>query len=120
MKVKTIKEYRTRRHLRLRKKVSGTPERPRMCVNISNRHLYVQLVDDLAGRTLVAVGTDVGEGKAFAGRVTVDAAKKLGAMAAAAAQAKGIGTVVFDRGGFAYAGRIKALADAARAAGLVF
>lgn len=120
MKVKTKKEYRVRRHLRLRRKISGTADRPRMSVFVSNRHLYVQFIDDQASRTLATVSSAAGDGKAFAGRVSIDAAKKLGALAAAAAREKGIGSVVFDRGGFTFAGRIKALADAAREAGLVF
>ncbi len=120
MKVKIKQDYRRRRHQRLRQKLSGTPDRPRMSVCLTHRHCYVQFVDDLAGATVVAVSTDAGELKPLAGRITMAAAKQVGAAAAAAAKAKGIETVVFDRGGFAYAGRIKALAEAAREAGLKF
>ena len=120
MKVKTKADYRTRRHLRLRQRIQGTAERPRMSVFVSNRHLYVQFIDDAAERTLAAVSTQAGELTALAGRVNAEAAKKLGAAAAEAAKAKGIAAVVFDRGGFRYGGRIKILADAAREAGLKF
>ena len=120
MNVKTKQDYRQRRHQRLRQKLAGTPERPRMSVCVSHRHLYVQFIDDQAGATLVSVSTAAGDLKALAGRITVAAAKQIGAAAAAAARAKGIEAVVFDRGGFAYAGRIKALAEAAREAGLKF
>ena len=120
MKVKTKQEYRKRRHLRIRRRVRGTSARPRMHVFVSNRHLYVQFIDDDAAQTLAAVSTSAGELKALAGQVDVEAAKKVGQAAAAAAQAKGIGEVIFDRGGFRYAGRIKALAESARAAGLKF
>jgi large subunit ribosomal protein L18 len=110
---------RTRRHARLRKKVAGTPARPRLVVNRSSRHIAVQLVDDLAGRTLAAASSleaDVravdGDKKARAGRV--------GALLAARAKDAGIDTVVFDRGGYLYHGRVAALADAAREGGLTF
>ncbi|MFY9806131.1 MAG: 50S ribosomal protein L18 [Pseudonocardiaceae bacterium] len=110
---------RARRHFRLRKKVSGSPERPRLVVNRSSRHIAVQLVDDLAGRTLAAassIETDVrainGDKKARAGKV--------GALIAARAKAAGVDRVVFDRGGYDYHGRIAVLADAAREAGLEF
>jgi large subunit ribosomal protein L18 len=118
MKVTTKAEFRTRRHLRLRKSVIGSAQRPRMSVYVSGRHMYVQFIDDAASRTLAAASTQ-SEGLKGA-RANVEAAKKLGAMAAEAAKAKGIQAVVFDRGGFAYSGRIKVLADAARAAGLQF
>lgn len=120
MKVKTKADYRQRRHLRLRQRVTGTAERPRMSVFVSGRHLYVQFVDDGAAATLAQVSTLSGDLKAHAGRVTVDAAKQIGRRAAETAREKGIQTVVFDRGGFRYGGRIKALADAAREAGLKF
>ena len=120
MKVNTKAEYRARRHLRLRQRIHGTADRPRMSVFMSQRHATVQFIDDAAGVTLAAVTTQAGELKAFSGRVTVDAAKKVGGAAAAAAKACGIATVVFDRGGFRFGGRIKALADAAREAGLKF
>ena len=117
MKVKTLKEYRVRRHLRLRKKIKGTAECPRMSVYVSNKHIYVQFIDDAAAKTLAAVSTVAGMADA---KLNVETAKKLGAMAAQAAQEKGISRVVFDRGGFAFHGRIKAVADAAREAGLKF
>lgn len=115
MKLKTKSEYRKRRHQRLRKKVIGTVRRPRMCVSISNKHMYVQLVDDVAAATLAAVSTLVPE---LAGKNNRDAAKRLGTKAAELAKTKGIGEVVFDRGGHAYNGRVKAIAEAARAAGM--
>lgn len=118
MKVKNLKDYRTRRHLRLRQKVQGTPARPRMSVFVSNQHLYVQFIDDAAAKTLAAVSTL--EGALKGRKLNVATAKELGTLAAQAAQAKGITTVVFDRGGFAFGGRLRALADAARAGGLKF
>lgn len=107
-----------RRHQRARQKISGTAERPRMSVFISNRHIYVQFIDDVAARTIAAVST-MAEGQRD-GRKDVDKAKDLGKKAAEAARAKGIETVILDRGGFSYEGRIQALADAAREAGLKF
>ena len=107
------KEQRQRRHLRLRQRVRGTAERPRMAIYLSNKHMYVQFIDDVAGRTLAATAT----GKALAGcnRAT---AKQVGAMAAEAALAKGLRQVVVDRGGFRFHGRVKDLVEAAVAAGL--
>jgi len=108
---------RSRRHNRLRKKVSGTPERPRLVVNRSTRHIHVQLVDDLAGATLASastMGLDDASGDKSA------RARKVGALIAERAKAVGIEKVVLDRGGNAYAGRIAALADAARKGGLQF
>jgi len=119
MKVKTQAEFRTRRHLRLRQKVAGTAVRPRMSVFVSNMHMYVQFIDDEAGRTLAAVSTRVA-GSAEGKRCTSATAKKLGTEAAEAARKVGIETVVFDRGGFTYSGRVKILADAAREGGLKF
>lgn len=118
MKVKSLTDYRVRRHLRLRQKVQGTPERPRMSVFVSNQHLYVQFIDDAAAKTLAAVSTLNGGLKDQ--KLNVATAKQLGALAAKVAQEKGITTVVFDRGGFAYRGRLRALADAAREGGLKF
>jgi large subunit ribosomal protein L18 len=120
MKVVTKKDYRRRRHLRLRRKVQGTSARPRMSVYVSNRHLYVQFIDDAAGSTLAAASTQTEGLGVPEGKKNVDVAKKLGALAARVAQDKGIREVVFDRGGFNFTGRIKALADAAREAGLKF
>jgi len=99
-------DNRERRHNRIRAKVKGTKERPRLCVYKSNRYLEAQLIDDEAGRTLVA-------GK-------MDDAQKLGKEIAQRAKAAGISAVVFDRGGFRYTGQIAVLADAARAGGLKF
>lgn len=118
MKVKNLKDYRVRRHLRLRRKVQGTAERPRMSVFVSNKHLYVQFIDDLAAKTLAAVSTAEKEMKDQ--KLNVATAKQLGERAAKAAREKGISAVVFDRGGFAYRGRLQALAEAARAGGLKF
>ncbi len=118
MKVKTHREFRIRRHLRLRKKVVGSAERPRMNVYVSGLHMYVQFIDDAKSVTLAAASTMQGELKGA--KANVETAKKLGAAAAEVAKAKGITKVVFDRGGFAFAGRIKVLADAARAGGLQF
>ena len=118
MKVKNLNDYRDRRHLRLRQKLQGTAERPRMSVFVSNKHLYVQFIDDGAAKTLAAVSTLSGALKGQ--KLNVATAKQLGALAAKAAQEKGIAAVVFDRGGFAYRGRLQAVADAARAGGLKF
>jgi large subunit ribosomal protein L18 len=118
MKVNNLNDYRVRRHLRLRQKLQGSAERPRMNVFVSNKHLYVQFIDDAAGKTLAAVSTLDGALKGQ--KLNVATAKQLGARAAKAAQEKGIATVVFDRGGFAYRGRLQALADAAREGGLKF
>ena len=118
MKTKTLKDYRVRRHLRLRQTVQGVPERPRMSVFVSNKHFYVQFIDDQAAKTLAAVSTVAGPLKGQ--KLNVATAKQLGALAAQAAKEKGVAAVVFDRGGFAYRGRLKALADAAREGGLKF
>jgi large subunit ribosomal protein L18 len=111
MKVKNKADYRKRRHLRLRNKVKGTAERPRMAVNISNRYIYVQVIDDVAQKTLCAT-TSAGE------KCTVETCKALGAKIAEAAKAAGVSQVVFDRGGFTFGSRMRALADSAREAGL--
>ncbi len=105
---------RVRRHGRVRSKVSGTPARPRLSVYKSNRYLHAQVIDDTQGTTLAAGST-----KGVKGTKT-EAAIKLGAVVAAKAKEAGIEVVVFDRGGFRYAGRVAALADSARAAGLKF
>ena len=113
---KARRSGRIRRHARVRKRVSGTAERPRLAVFRSNKHIYAQLIDDVNGRTLAAAGsvTSSGEGD----KSTV--AKRVGGELAAKATAAGIRSVVFDRGGFQYHGRVKALADAAREGGLDF
>lgn len=119
MKLKSRQDFRARRHRRLRKLVRGTAARPRLSVFVSNRQMYVQFIDDDASRTLAAVSTRPA-GAGPSGKLNVDRARELGAAAARAAREAGIENVVFDRGGFAYAGRIRALADAAREAGLRF
>jgi large subunit ribosomal protein L18 len=108
---------RSRRHLRVRKKVTGTAARPRMVVNRSSRHLFVQVVDDTTGSTLAWASTMEADLRAADGDKT-DKARKVGALVADRAKAAGIEAVVFDRGGNKYHGRIAALADGARDAGL--
>jgi large subunit ribosomal protein L18 len=108
-----------RRHFRLRKKVNGTAERPRLVVHRSSKHITVQIVDDLKGHTLVSATSLEADVRAVDGDKKARAAK-VGQLAAARAKDAGITTVVFDRGGNAYHGRIAALADAAREAGLEF
>ena len=109
------------RHWRIRKKVSGTKERPRMSVRFSGRNIYVQFIDDTAGVTLASAST---LGKATPERdllaANVPSAKRIGTLAAEAAKVKGIRQIVFDRSGARYHGKVQALADAAREAGLVF
>jgi len=111
-------EIRERIHQRIRRKLQGTAERPRLAVFRSVAHIYVQLIDDAGGRTLVSASTVEKEGKRSGGNVA--AAKEIGKLVAERAKEKGIGKVVFDRGGYQYHGRVKALADAARQAGLEF
>jgi large subunit ribosomal protein L18 len=108
-----------RRHRRVRKKITGTATRPRLAVFRSNKHVYVQAIDDMAGRTLVAASTVEAEQRKGA-TATVDAAKAVGLLLAQRAREAGITTVVFDRGGFSYHGRVAAVADGAREGGLVF
>lgn len=121
MAARTSRELRIRRHQRLRKKVSGTTSRPRLSVFRSNTHIYAQIIDDSIGKTIVAAGTvektlrDKSDG-----RTKIDEAQEIGRLVAQRALDAGITQVVFDRGGFKYHGRIKALADAAREAGLNF
>jgi large subunit ribosomal protein L18 len=110
---------RARRHFRLRKKLSGSPERPRLVVNRSSRHIAVQLVDDLAGHTLAAASSIESDVRAMDGDKKARAVR-VGELIAARAKAIGVDRVVFDRGGYDYHGRIAALADAAREAGLEF
>ncbi|MGH9522635.1 MAG: 50S ribosomal protein L18 [Terriglobales bacterium] len=121
MITKTSKnEIRQRVHDRIRKKMLGTPERPRLNVYRSLNHIYVQIIDDLNGRTLVSATTNAGKKGGGKTGGNVASAKDVGKQVAEAAKSKGITKVVFDRGGYIYHGRIKALADAARAAGLQF
>src|SRR6476620_4328619 len=110
---------RTRRHARLRKKVSGTPARPRLVVNRSSRHMVAQLIDDVAGHTLAAASTLETDVRALEGDKKAKAAK-VGELLAVRAREAGVTAVVFDRGGYLYHGRIAALADAAREGGLEF
>jgi len=117
------KDARTRRHERIRKKVVGTTERPRLSVYRSLSHMYAQIIDDSMGGTIVAASSLDKEFKAKdkkASRGNVAAAKQVGELIAQKAFKKGIKKVVFDRGGYLYHGRVKALADAAREAGLEF
>ncbi len=118
-KIKTSAHERYRRHLRVRKKVQGTPERPRLVVFRSSKHIYAQLVDDQARRTLAGVA-DTSEGLAVEGKGKVARSFALGKLIAAKAKEKGIVKVVFDRGGYQYHGRVKAVADGARKGGLEF
>jgi large subunit ribosomal protein L18 len=112
-------ELRRRRHARVRRRVHGSAQRPRLAVFRSNKHISAQLIDDDAGRTLAAASSVEGDLRGASGG-NVDAAVKVGALVASRAKVAGITTVVFDRGGFAYHGRVAALADAARAEGLEF
>lgn len=111
----------SRRRNRIRKKVKGTPERPRLCVFRSNANIYAQVIDDMEGVTIASASTlEGGIGGELKARGNITAAKKIGEAVAKRALEKGVSSVVFDRGGYIYHGRIKALADAAREAGLKF
>lgn len=105
-----------RRHRRVRKKVSGTAERPRLAVYRSNKHIYAQLIDDLAGRTLAASSTTVTNGEG----APKERAKSVGRDLATKAKAAGVARATFDRGGFRYHGRVQAVAEGAREGGLEF
>src|SRR5262249_8671754 len=114
-----VRELRLRRHRRVRKKVRGTTERPRLAVFRSNNHITAQVIDDVAGKTLAAASTT--EASLRSGATgNKDAAAKIGKLLADRAKAAGVSKVVFDRGGFMYHGRIAAVADAAREGGLEF
>lgn len=117
MVCKTKKEYLARRHMRLRKKIAGTAECPRMAVHVTLKHIYVQFINDDTGCTVAAMST---MDKAFAGKPNMEGAVLVGKLAAERAVQAGVAAVVFDRGGFRYHGRVKAIADAARAGGLKF
>ncbi len=118
---KSRAEIRAKKHRRLRNHLNGTAERPRLAVFRSNNHMYAQIIDDTVGNTLVAASTLQKDVKAELEKTNnVDAAAHLGTVIAKKALEKGITTVIFDRGGFIYQGKIKALADAAREAGLEF
>ena len=110
---------RTRRHYRLRKNISGTAEIPRLVVHRTSRHMHAQLIDDVAGHTLAAASTIEPEVRALDGEKK-DRGARVGELIAERAKAAGIETVVFDRGGYQYHGRVAALADAAREGGLKF
>lgn len=112
------KMERTRRHIRVRRKISGTAERPRLCVYRSNSNIYVQIIDDVAGNTICQASTLDKEVKIK--HANKEAAKEVGALIAKRAKAKKVETVVFDRGGYIYHGVVKELAEAAREAGLEF
>ena len=115
------KASRERRHLRVRKKISGTPERPRLSVYRSEKNIYAQIIDDVAGNTLVSASTLEKEIKSELNKTNdVEAAAYIGTVVAKRALEKGIKEVVFDRGGFIYQGKVQALAEAAREAGLEF
>ena len=115
------KEIRVKKHMRIRNRFSGTAQRPRLAVYRSNNHMYAQIIDDTVGKTLVAASTLEKEAKAeLENTDTVDAAAYVGTVIAKRALEKGITEVVFDRGGFIYQGKVAALADAAREAGLQF
>ena len=114
-------KIRVKKHMKIRNRFSGTPERPRLAVFRSNNHMYAQIIDDTVGHTLVAASTVEKDVKAELEHTNdVAAAAYLGTVIAKRALDKGIKTVVFDRGGFVYQGKIKALAEAAREAGLEF
>lgn len=118
MSITNRKTIRQRIHKRIRRKVSGTAERPRLAVHYSNQHVYAQIIDDAAGRTLVSASTmDKSFEKASSNS---ESAAKVGSLLAERAKGSNISAVVFDRGGHLYHGKIKALADAAREAGLQF
>ena len=118
---KSRSEVRRKKHLRIRNRFSGTSTKPRLSVFRSNNHMYVQVIDDTCGNTLVSASTLDADVKADLAKTNnVEAASKLGTVIAKKAQEKGIKEVVFDRGGYIYAGKVAALADAAREAGLEF
>ncbi len=120
-KDKNAKRLRKVRHIRLRNKISGTPERPRLAVFRSLRHIYAQVIDDTTGRTLVAASSADAIKEAGGPIVPkIDASTAVGKLVAARAMAEGISQVVFDRGGCKFHGRVKALAEATREAGLKF
>ena len=120
--MKTIgREARARRHARVRRQVIGTPQRLRLCVFRSLNHIYVQVIDDSAGQTLAAASSLEAALRSQDGRVKkLDMARQVGTLVAQRALERGVRAVVFDRGGYKYHGRVKALAEAARVAGLEF
>lgn len=118
-KVNDARESRRKKHARVRARVEGSPERPRLAVFRSSAHIYAQVIDDINRRTLAAASDIDPDNRGKDGDKTAQA-KLVGATVAAKAKAAGIGKVVFDRGGYLYHGRVKALADAAREGGLEF
>lgn len=121
VKKESRQNIRVKKHMKIRNRFSGTPERPRLAVFRSNNHMYAQIIDDTVGNTLAAASTlEKGVKSELEKTNNVDAAAYLGKVIAERALDKGIKTVVFDRGGFLYTGKIAALADAAREAGLEF
>jgi large subunit ribosomal protein L18 len=120
MRIETKQKLRQLRQWRIRKKVRGTQERPRMAVRFSNENIYVQFIDDLKGVTLASANTTSKTVKDDSVKANVASATRVGKLAAEAAKAKGIDKVVFDRSGARYHGKVKALADAAREGGLQF
>jgi len=121
MKVKSRQDIRERVRVRIRKKIRGTAERPRLAVYRSQGHIYAQVIDDDAGATLCAASSlDKDVRSKFKRGGNVEAAKEVGTLIASRASQKGVAAVVFDRGGFQYHGRVRALADAARGGGLKF
>ena len=121
VKKESRQKVRVKKHNRMRNRFSGTPERPRLAVFRSNNHMYAQIIDDTVGNTLIAASTlEKSVGSELKKTNDVEAAAYVGTVIAKRALEKGIKTVVFDRGGFIYQGKIAALADAAREAGLEF
>lgn len=118
-RIKDARAARKRRHARLRGKLSGTAERPRLCVFRSLNHTYAQVIDDNLGHSLVSAST-LEMGSEVEGKRKTEAAKIVGTLVAERAMKRGITRVVFDRGGYKYHGRVKAMAEAARGGGLVF
>ena len=120
-KDKNARRLRLVRHTRVRKKVSGTLDRPRLCVFRSLRHIYAQIIDDTEGHTLVSASShETNDQQSSSAGPKVDVSVAVGKMVAERAKSKGITTVVFDRGGYKYHGRVKALAEASREGGLKF
>jgi len=121
MKNSNAREARLRRHIRVREKIKGTPDCPRLCVFRSLNHIYAQVIDDTKGQTLAAASTlDAEIKKQLDSKKKSDQAGMVGEALAKKAMEKGVNTVVFDRGGYQYHGRVKALAEAARKGGLKF
>jgi large subunit ribosomal protein L18 len=120
-KSKVRRKTRKARHSRIRKRVAGSPDRPRLCVRRSLNHIYAQIVDDQSGRSLLQISSQAPEIRKSAGdKAKTELSKEVGRLVAERALEKGIKHVVFDRGGFLYHGRVKAVAEAAREAGLEF